>query len=255
MDKNSELPPVLYHYTSLDALVSILDTDGQHIKLRATLAKFFNDYQDCSYINDQIDEAFRRSKYNKEKKKKILNKLNRYKESFICCFSEKKDDLTMWRGYASNGLGVSIGLDFELLSTMVKPLQCSYDDREENIRLWQYMIEDELKKELTTKLFSEILVEETLSVKNPAYKEEGEWRICKYVRKYTPHQVLFRSTGKTIIPYIEHEIPKDFIREIIIGPCLNGELIKDGINLMLEQRRFDLSKIKVLTSKVPFRHL
>lgn len=248
-------PKILYHYTSLDALVNILDSEEAYIKLRATQAKFFNDFQDCSYINDQIDEAFRRSKFNEDKKKKILKKLNRYKELFICCFSEKKDDLTMWRGYASNGLGASIGLDFEYLSNIVKPLECSYDDREENIRLWQNIIEDVSKKELTTKIFSEILVEETLSVKNPAYKEEGEWRICINVKKRTPHQVLFRSTGKTIIPFIEHEIPKDFIREIIFGPCLNEELIKDGICFMLEQRGFDLSKIKVMTSKVPFKLL
>ena len=54
-----------------------------------------------------------------------------------------------------------------------------------------------------------------------------------------------------IIPYIEIEIPVDNIKEIILGPCANSDLIENCLNLEMDSCGFE--RIHITQSSIPFR--
>lgn len=255
-------PDILYHYTSLDALVSILDSEDENITLRATQAKFFNDFKECDHICDILSTSnpnFPIGIHSIDKDNSINGILEDLKNSFIVSFSKSYDDLNMWRGYGTNGMGIAIGFDvkklnsFDYLHNFIL-IQCNYNTKSiiENWEKLYHLYNTKNEKGELVDLTLSFLVD-AISAKNSSFQSEKEWRLSTFDK--INYKIKFRSTGKTIIPYIEHKIPKGYIKEIIIGPCLNEELIKDGIIQMLQQRNFDLSKIKVKTSKVPFRQL
>ena len=253
-------PKILYHYTSLDALVSILDSEDDHITLRATQAKFFNDFKECINLFDILSSFFSDfpngiHSINNDNSAIVL--IEDIKRSFIISFSSCFDDLNMWRGYGTNGLGIALGFNINELDSYDKTsytalIECEYDSNiiiEKWKKLYNlYYIKKEKGQYLDLTIS---FLFDALTSKNISFKFENEWRLCTT----DANNIKFRSTGKTIIPYIEHLIPKNFVKEIIIGPCLNEDLIKEGIILLLQQRNFDLSKIEVKTSKVPYRHL
>lgn len=60
------------------------------------------------------------------------------------------------------------------------------------------------------------------SLKNPAFKEELEWRLVSFLTKSTANDCLIRVSGKRLIPYREftlEDLSMPIINEVIIGPC------------------------------------
>jgi hypothetical protein len=89
------------------------------------------------------------------------------------------------------------------------------------------------------------------SIKDNAYKDEREWRLCK--NEAFKENIKYRIRSGLIIPYIEHFVSKDIINNIVIGPCADKELSKKSIIMALKTFGFDLNNISVTTSTVPFR--
>lgn len=99
---------LLYHYTKLDTLWKIIESDS----LFARNIRFSNDFNEYLTGRNAI-EAFvsELQDIEKLKKKEILKKIRENPMMyFMVCFCEDGNLLSQWRGYAQNG--VSLGMDF-----------------------------------------------------------------------------------------------------------------------------------------------
>jgi hypothetical protein len=189
--------------------------------------------------------------------------------AFGICLSEEGDLLSQWRAYSENGYGVSIGFDescfgvegsplpslqkiiydpafqkqqiqndldriFELLGkgagtrpTLLSQAGMSEDEREEDDRQRK-----QLDNELTTAIFG--LFPHLYVFKNPAFREEREWRSVTIVippeqkRRQSQgpglflHELDFRAVSDRIVPYREFSLDTNLgrcvITDVVLGP-------------------------------------
>lgn len=99
---------LLYHYTKLDTLWKILESDS----LFARNIRFSNDFNEYMTGRDTIEKFVSDlPDLDNPQKEEILEKIHKNPMMyFMVCFCEDGDLLSQWRGYAQNG--VSIGMDF-----------------------------------------------------------------------------------------------------------------------------------------------
>jgi hypothetical protein len=199
------------------------------------------------YLGDDVDALRAWSTWYKE---------GAYSSSttFCVCFSESRDKLSQWRGYAQDGKGIAIGFDKEILKELNQISEFHiafgkviYDNPQEYV---QRIIADNIKK-LEYKGTGHVAFELSQNyrmqfpfVKNPGFKEENEWRaiVCSRIGSYnipSSDNILFskikyRTANDKLIPYIEmnfEEVKQSIIKEIIIGPKSEVE-VDDIVNLL-----------------------
>lgn len=98
-----KIPEVIYHYTSNEALLKILE--GKTLRLSAE-----------HHLNDSMEGeqffallATHSSQPDASRLDSLRKALDPF-EFFVSCFSSCGDRLSQWRGYAANGTGASIGI-------------------------------------------------------------------------------------------------------------------------------------------------
>lgn len=129
-----EIPAqIYYHYTSLDALYSIVSSKT----FRLTSLKSSNDKKELYYKPETFLEDFEKiiEKESDDNTKRCFRlieesvKLNEVDFAKACkektypyalCLSEKKDNLTHWDRYASNCAGVCIGFNVSALKVLMQ---------------------------------------------------------------------------------------------------------------------------------------
>jgi hypothetical protein len=110
------VPKTLYHYTSLDALVSIVETK----RLRASNIRFLNDESESLRLKEDVVAILRRLATTTADKQLVANVLHSIEKTprqshFVASLSERGDLLSQWRAYCPSGLGVSIGFSSSCL--------------------------------------------------------------------------------------------------------------------------------------------
>lgn len=206
----------LYHYTTLDGAIGIL----QSKTIFASNAMFLNDSSELVYgkeliqsaINNVIDsDNFETTHYfgfgeqENEMLRLILSELNgvELKDIYISCFSTKSDMLSQWRGYADGG--IRIGFDAvqlcntfsdvsiadinynrksqlkfieTILIILLNYLYCEPDDIYLNFPLIPEGRDVLLKnKDIIPQAIASILIACVGSFKNQGFKEESEYRL------------------------------------------------------------------------------
>jgi len=101
LKKDGHMPPIyskghIGKYTSLESAVMILESGN----MRMMSVTAMNDIKEIGHLNGEI------SKQNPDLENKT--KLHFARQRYITCFSDKLDDLTMWRLYGDNGKGVCL---------------------------------------------------------------------------------------------------------------------------------------------------
>lgn len=255
---------ILYHYTSTDALLAILngvkkDTDeSPKFCLWATRWDFLNDSRECRYLCNVLFQPDKDG--NEESKvKKFRNLLHEGPGlPYILSFSKSKDNLDMWRSYACNGSGVAIGIDAKEIKKFVTE-KLNNSDHWNLVRFFDCRyLEEGLLSEFTSKVFSSDnnhnISESFPCYKHPCYMNEQEKRIVLFDYKLDPSQIKFRINGETLIPYKEVFLPVSIIKEIQIGPCANSELQKENIELLMQSNALLRNMVICITqSKVPYQ--
>lgn len=174
------------------------------------------------------------------------------------CLSTEGDALSQWRGYADDGRGVSIGFNEQFLELVAKPgtlvtfQKVEYDltNQKQVVRLLfprikelvdkgafrrpsfstvlsvkpaaQYEAEVAAYAELDRKLFDVLLELHRIwfSFKNPAFREENEWRLAATIS--SPHDTDYRTSGGRLVPYDPLRFPKPqghpILDEVVLGP-------------------------------------
>lgn len=246
-----ETADIVYHYCSLEAFLSII----QNASLWVSDISKSNDYLECAYVRDKIRN---RIECRLEDNPEYLHawrtgygmneELNYSMLTYVICFSEKKDFLSQWRGYADDGKGIAIGFCKKMLETLSKTVHHNLDfvkviyDEKRQEKYIDRVVEENLKKmetkgighvglELNTNYKSQFAI-----YKNPSFKEEGEWRLIfnSYpdgkeikVGNMMFKEPKFRVSKGKLISYVEldfSDIKREFIKEIWIGPKSEVEL-------------------------------
>lgn len=255
----------LYHYTSIESLMSIL----QNETIRLTDYRFLNDTQELSYALAWL-KSILQSRSEDDFVKKLLiaieniehGKIERLKgvgenlpyvhnslcdvKYYILSLSQSFDDLAMWRMYAKDGCCIKFN------SQKLKEFFYGFRDANFDNGLMnpidgkiQYEISEELKKAINFhyNLKNELMLYDDilrfcLLVKSPSFSFEHEYRMGipfedQYLGKNCSKE--FSLSGTTIRPQLElKNFPiRDIIEEITISPFVTSELTKIGIQELL----------------------
>ncbi|HYE36852.1 DUF2971 domain-containing protein [Methylocaldum sp.] len=263
---------VLFHYTTHDALHSIVENRN----LRATNAYYLNDSNEIVFAINHFQRLLDAAADEAENTK-IANfyfELSRWLYGlktnahyiFVFSLSEHRNLLSQWRAYTKHGSGVSIGFnvtDLERLAArnQLSLTKCIYERDECQRRLANEL--ERIKSEflaafphLPTEYVAtqveyldflnrqaEPLLKVFCALKDSTFREEGEWRlISKYYKYYTDPSIKFRPSKSTLIPFIEIDISEMrddglLFEQVYPGPSPNFDLSFQAISAFLSNKR------------------
>jgi hypothetical protein len=104
--KGGTLP--LYHYTDLNGLIGIVEKHD----LWLTHSRYSNDDEEMTHgfsiVMATIKRAVSSAAYDLQYLEILENLISVPEGVYICCFCEKDNLLSQWRGYGANGIGVNL---------------------------------------------------------------------------------------------------------------------------------------------------
>jgi len=279
-----------YHYTTLAALKSILESQ----ELWLTDYAYLNDSSEVRHgielAREEFEAGLRGATRGTAKVLRTLLEIPTERQPRICvaCFSFERDSLTQWKGYGRDHVGIAIGIEpLPFFTTLAYPRELSYSPiiydpqvKRELLRGfahdWSTLRDRDLKEgliesndayeSLPRSGFFELLS----MMKDEAFRDERELR---FVYQEDPEGTIskldgrapkrFRIAGDILTPYTT---TKDIVQrsavfsaadsklrfhEIIVGPHPHAALIQSGIRELLTEYRYE--DVEVNVSKVPFR--
>jgi hypothetical protein len=265
-------PDVLYHYTSIEAAISILKSDTVWV----TDIFYLNDSSEyhkvLMAIRRRLEERIARTKDKDE-----LANLTTYKQViergnsgpiYVASFSAVGDDLSQWRGYTPNGLGVCIGFNGKLLRQLALNVfgarmgRVIYIDEKDDSS-FDPLLNDvaKLKAHTSPRLPRNIqagldAVMAAPFYKDKTFKHEREWRICLggSLDLRAGQTIEYRSGKSMIVPYKTVKLEPfsaSLLSEVYVGPSPNLDLSVSGFKRLVEGRGADPDIVE--GSKIPFR--
>jgi hypothetical protein len=229
----AELPAVLYHYTSQQGLLGIL----QKKELWATQIQYLNDEVEFSHAWSVLLESLPRREEKLPAQLSMVDDLKRdVARRFhvcVCSFSRVDDQLSQWRGYCKPGNGFSLGFWAKDLRSVAvtegwQLAPCIYDPDEQralvshlfhkHLALYSRIYEHyggpvpDAREPLGEQLdaFMSEFVALAPRIKHFSCSEEVEWRLISAPIAAT--NLHFRESRHTLIPYF----PLKYFAE---GPC------------------------------------
>ncbi|MDE6025584.1 MAG: DUF2971 domain-containing protein [Lachnospiraceae bacterium] len=273
----------VYHYCSVDTFLKII----QNKTIRLTDIGKSNDYEERIYIENKIHEELLSQLKNELSIEEFRNVLqveelcrNMLRENIILyamCFSEQKDLLSQWRGYANNGTGIAIGFSKEILDSVnketygltFKPI--CYKEEQQKIFVMEQVktIINTMQIKNAFAAFAEVYENEIANLgcmKASGFSEEKEWRLCKAMSpelridceaefpNFTLSRVHEQCTREQIVTYFDlsyETVLDNFITEIVIGP--NAKVTSRDIYRSLYINGYNPDKIEIAISNITYR--
>jgi hypothetical protein len=182
---------------------------------------------------------------------------------FAACFCENGDALAQWRAYAGARGGYAVGLRTALLDAdsgryPAAHLRRVIYDPERQSALIGGLLDRALALlrsvdtvrleaiEAVLEYLADHLAELVASFKQPAFREDQEWRLLMVADTTYPDDGLarmrFRTAGGQIVPYIPVDVSpaggpaSSPIAEVICGPLDRTDLSARAIQLLLKKR-------------------
>lgn len=215
-------------------------------------------------------------------------------ETFVSCWStcdpkqREHDNLTMWRGYASEGNGVAIvidplalGLD-KLFDSHIIICPVFYETVEEfadRAKRLLTLFHDkvlEVGVDLIRKhsgfaagAFAEVCFYLAITHKHPQFRQEKEWRFVwrnhkepnerrknflqsKIVRRGLYEFFCFPIETDLELAPVEMSI-HSLIQEVMVGPTDDSYLKSRAVRTLLSKHGFDVTRTHTTISEIPFR--
>jgi hypothetical protein len=271
------IPRTLYHYTSADALLSILAKK----ELWAGNITHLNDARELEHgveivsatIKKEITKATERmvKELLKQTQKTLVEMRKEWAQNFYAVsFCSHGDLLSQWRGYGLMGGGYCLGVTPDLLRpegadgddaialrricylerdqrrVVTNVLTCAYGYLPRLSLGWKQKIKD-----MATELAMELFIYFS-AFKDQSFEEEKEWRLVYLLPNNA--QVKFRAANNALKPYIvvplkdsKDQVPLLSVRH---GPTLNRDVATTSLRLRLSQ---DYPRVRVYASEVPYR--
>jgi hypothetical protein len=279
---SSKSPPdIIYHYTSQDGLVKILNTKV----LWASHILYLNDHKEFQHAFELTKEKLEgalsncKSTVRRATLKRCHEELDHFETcaAFVASFSEDGDLLSQWRGYGGDGNGFAIGFDRFILdelawSTGWRLGPCIYSPNMQSRKLSSLIAStigpkfeghpSYVNAEGVTTIFVQTpdsrlageLSHLSPLLKHPAFSQEREWRLT--LPENFPIEIHHRPGRSMLIPYCHFPLINtaqelNCIREIVIGPGPHSDLSKKSLQSLLKAT--GLSGIELRQSKIPYR--
>lgn len=209
---------------------------------------------------------------------------------YVISFSKQRDSLPMWIHYGNKGKGVCLAFpeyrgnikswnkdfpqnsdieledDLDVNNVYYSSSKLIHNDGISNLfdtikRLYRELYQEQLSlssskdlQELQIGVLKALIIVLSPFVKSMEYEGEKEVRIVKSLRRDFGNQLKdlhFRTNfNGNIIPYVNVEIPKNQLDNVIIGPLANFDLTK----MALEQMKMKYGLVfDILPSEVKYR--
>jgi hypothetical protein len=281
LELNEEVDSLLYHYTSITSLFSIIENK----EFWVTRSDYMNDTSEVIYFREVVKNALD-NHLNKACtsiewatwKEFIKDKLT-YERSelssliFILSFSKNPDSLSMWNYYGKND-GYNFGIlksDLDLLMKSefrgaMKSGSLIYEfDRQVNIleneliNAYEFFCVNSKIDGVLERVFFELnqrFFNYSFFFKHHAFKNEEEYRFSfLYMSNYT---WCYRPYLGVIAPYVKIKDKDDSrilpIKTITIGPLIKHERAFEGMKSWLSSKGYHHNnEIDLKKSSVPIR--
>jgi hypothetical protein len=233
-------PKVLYHYTSLNAVKGIMQSDA--VYFRCTHYGYLNDPEEMHIGNCFIN--------------KLLNQANiphplKLADTYILSLSKNKDYTQMWKRYGENGQGVMLEVNTSSLLKVCQNVEpCLYCDKDgvligsnktERIARIVGNLKDSYYSnppKVMTALTSHILLGRISgAIKSSDFEIENEVRAIFEPGKL---EVSYYHRNNISVPYITISLPKDAIRNVWIGPDFDKVSTKANLDDFFKSRGYNL---------------
>lgn len=260
---NHDIPNILYHYCSLQALQGIIE--GKCLYM--TNVFWMDDTTELLWFYEVVNRLLDRRRSNERNtvrgRFQNLIKDPRPTHVFCACFSEVPDSRSQWLEYADGGHGFTIGFDpttFDLEQARDIELKPVIYDEKEQEKMAEALIgelrerEDDLADNVMLWAVGHNTWRHAALCKNPAFKDEQEWRL---ICRGDPGNALdFRErAGRHLIPFTRFQFDpaKRPIREIWLGPRNRSQRNVDAVAELLRHCGYDADAVRYLSSQVPLR--
>jgi hypothetical protein len=188
---------------------------------------------------------------------------------FVGSFSENGDSLSQWRAYAQNGIGFSLGFEYERLQTLAdaqefRLVRCNYskEAHEEVIHELAGDTGPQIKGAeiedagVAVQRFYGALVKLAAVLKHPSFAEEREWRLVSAPGSLDLRiPVMFRHGKSMIVPYREFNLVgaegRMHVADLCVGPAPHMELAKFSVERLLSASGVEHNVMR--SSVVPYR--
>lgn len=260
---------IIYHYTSLDALINgIIVTNPkqyEEICLWASHSDYMNDKSEIKFSSELIDNKIKEFCNGKFYQTYMeLKNISDDKEIHILSFSKSLDSLPMWNMYGKQGKGIMLGFNF---SSDNLELECNYIDKKElnsflDSIINKLLLYDNNNNEPNFEQIK-VLVElynQRFAIKSKYFEYEKEIRMIidpnktleQIFNDSNPHsQVNFRIIDNMLTPYFKFYFQKETLIELWIGPTQNTTLSYNSLRKYLDKNGFNHTEIK--NSDCPLR--
>lgn len=280
-----EMDTVLYHYTSINSLYSIVENK----EFWVTRSDYMNDTSEVIYFNEVIRKAVNnhlnrndiKSNVWAEWKESVQEKYGKEQDRaglsgsiFILSFSKNPDSLSMWNYYGKND-----GYNFSILKSEVDDIlkskfrghivKCGsliYDfDRQVEIlekelfKAYEFFLQNFSIEGVLERLHFELnqrVFHYSYFFKHSAFKNEEEYRFSFIYMANTDW--FYRPYMGVIAPYIKIKDSDDNklipIITVMAGPLIKHERALNGLDMWLNSKGYrHNSKVKLIKSSVPIR--
>jgi hypothetical protein len=268
----------LCHYTTLEGALGIIGSGD----LWLTNSRYSNDDEELNYGNQLVDNVLDRLENDAKTDVQRLDWLRRLRAQikegrqehvYICCFCERENLLSQWRGYAENGGGLSIEFDPNGFMAVAGP-DCPHG----LMRLWKVFYDRAQQEKIVRdaieypywpagndddriRFIVDALQFFMPTFKNGDFREEQERRLI-----FTPNPTAipkpkFRTRRGLLVPYFSlRELSQSpgigsglalSIKSVLIGPGPHRALNVESSKLMLEQHGH--TSVTVQASPTPYR--
>ncbi|WP_294992754.1 DUF2971 domain-containing protein [uncultured Stenotrophomonas sp.] len=269
---NDEL---LYHYCSAETLLAVLS----HGTLRLCDLATMNDSMELSWGAKLLGEILARDEILRLVRTEgtideFLASAGSKFKVLASCFSMRKDQLSQWRAYANNGAGFCIGFSAASIRALRGTMMRVCYDVEAQRKMLESAFEqslvssakpDGLDANSVRWAIMDLLLD-VAGMKNPAFSEESEVRLCNPImvddaapmpKLSYPSQLLeppdlkFLMRGTNPTPYSDLKLPDklEAIREVWIGP--RAEASEMQMKVMLGTMGY--TKTQVIKSAASYR--
>jgi hypothetical protein len=291
--ENSDLPEILYHYTSQTGLKGMLNEKT----IWASKIHYLNDSKEFALAlelaSDELDRRIKAATSQGDRSRLELLRDTIYTISrvntCVCCFSELDDDLSQWRGYGGGNAGFSVGFTREWFTRVKETLglslvRCIYDPEKQ-----QRLIQDEIDEFFATNTekepdywdrnrgyvdpdrprtfgvsrhagndFATRLALIAPLIKHKSFEAEREWRLV--AATVPAHELHHRPGRSMLIPYYKIPIGDDdkfdSIREIVVGPTPHPDLSAASVESLAIAAGLvnPDNTLRTKTTRIPFRN-
>ena len=252
---------IFYHYTSLDALYSIIQTrtfrlmslksSNDKTELSYNADNFIADYVEvCDDIFEQTEEESvkifaqtTKAKVQREEKA-IKKEFSKNKcQPYALCLSRKKDNLTHWDRYADQCKGVCIGINISAIDVFAK--RFGFDDLADflfDTDIISYSHEENKKRILLSMM-------RVFDVYYNYWGQQDIDKMIKIIEKDTSH--MMASTGNRIVRFIKDS---SFLDEDEVRLYHNSYSISDWFDILYSFTNPDLDEDTISAAELDIQN-